>query len=158
MNGVIEMKLTVIVVAMIAITWLGALRASGGATADKGEQAVRDMERQYRDAVMRQDTTALGRLLADDFIATSSRGEVRDKAKEVADIGPSPDFKLEGFDLDDVSVRLFKDAAIVTGRSTLRVAFRGQRTTSVFRYTRVYVRRAGRWQAVAQQLTRVPQQ
>jgi ketosteroid isomerase-like protein len=124
---------------------------------NKAEQAIREIERLYRDAVMRQDVTAVGRILADDFIATSSRGELRDKAKEIDDIRPSPDFKMEAFDLDDIDVRSFGDTAVVTGRSTLRVAFKGQSNTSVFRYTRVYVKRKGRWQVVAQQLTRVPQ-
>jgi ketosteroid isomerase-like protein len=124
----------------------------------EGEQAVREMERMYRDAIMRQDVAAVGRILADDFIATSSRGEIRDKAKEIDDIRPSPDFRMEAFNLDDINVRLFGDTAIVTGRSTLQVAFRGRSNTSIFRYTRVYVRRNGLWQAVAQQLTRMPQQ
>jgi ketosteroid isomerase-like protein len=124
---------------------------------DEAEQAVREQERKYRDAVMKQDVAALGRILADDFVATSSRGEIRDKAKEIDDIKPSPDYKMEAFNLDDMSVRIFGDTAIVTGRSTLQVAFRGNSSTSVFRYTRVYVKRNGRWQAVAQQLTRMPQ-
>jgi len=105
-----------------------------------------------------KDVAAVSRILADDFIATSSRGEIRVKAKEIDDIRPSPDFKMEAFNLDDMNVRIFVDTAIVTGRSTLQVAFRGQSNTSVFRYTRVYVKRNGRWQAVAQQLTRMPQQ
>ena len=91
-------------------------------------------------------------------IATSSRGEIRDKTKEIADIKPSPDFKMEAFDLDDINVRIFGNTAVVNGRSTLRVAFQGRSGTGVFRYARVYVKRHGPWQAVAQQLTRVPQQ
>src|ERR1051325_7342254 len=97
------------------------------------EQTVRNREQKYRDAVMRQDVGAVGRILADDFIATSSRGEIRDKAKEIDDIKPTPDFKMEGFDLDDLDVRIFGDTAIVMGRSTLQVAFRGKSNTSVFR-------------------------
>lgn len=127
-------------------------------TVNEAEQAVREMERVYRDAVMQQDVATLGRILADDFIATSSRGEIREKAKEIDDIKPSPDYKMEAFNLDDMNVRIFGDTAIVTGRSTLQVAFKGQSNTSRFRYTRVYVKRNGRWQAVAQQLTRMPQQ
>lgn len=127
-------------------------------TSNKGERAVREMERVYRDAVMRQDVAAIGRILADDFVATSSRGEIRNKAKEIDDIRPSPDFKMEAFNLDDINIRLFGDIAVVTGRSTLEVAFKGLSSTSVFRYTRVYVKRNGRWQAVAQQLTRMAQQ
>jgi hypothetical protein len=64
-------------------------------TQGEAEKAVRRPEQAYRDALMQQDVPALGRILADDFIATSSRGEIRDKAKEIDDIKPSPDFKME---------------------------------------------------------------
>lgn len=47
--------------------------------------------------------------------------------------------------------------AVVTGRSVLKVRYQNQGSSSVFRYTRIYVKRQGRWQAIAQQLTHVPQ-
>lgn len=125
---------------------------------DTEEQAVKEKERAYRDALVRGDTAVISALLADDFVATSSRGEIRDKVKELDDMKPSPDYKTEGFDLDDINVRIFGETAIVTGRQTLKVAFRGQSNTSVFRYTRVYVKRNNGWRVVAQQLTRLPQQ
>ena len=153
------MKLILITAALVITVSLGVVgQTTRRGTLSEAEQAVRDLEHRYSDAVMRQDVAAIGNLLADDFVATSSRGQIRDKAKEIEDIKPSPDFKMEGFSLDDIDVRLFKDTAIVTGRSTLRVAFKGQSNTSAFRYTRVYVKRDGRWQVVAQQLTRLPQQ
>jgi ketosteroid isomerase-like protein len=126
--------------------------------ANNVEKAVMDLERSYRDAVAKQDVQALGRILAEDFIATSSRGEIRDKTKEIDDIKPSADYKMEDFSLEDIRVRVFGDTAIVTGRSILQVAFRGQSSTSNFRYTRVYVKRKGLWLVVSQQLTRLPQQ
>ena len=155
----IGMRLIPITAALVIMVSLGVVGQTRSRNASgEAEQAVRDLEHKYSDAVMRQDVAAIGNLLADDFVATSSRGEIRDKAKEIDDIKPSPDFKMEGFSLDDIEVRLFGDTAVVTGRSTLRVAFRGQSSTSAFRYTRVYVKRHGRWQVVAQQLTRLPQQ
>src|ERR1044071_4635583 len=127
-------------------------------TPGQAEQTVRDLEQKYRDAVMRQDVAAVSNLLADDFVATSSRGEIRDKAREVDDIRPTPEFKMEAFDLDDINVRACGGTAVVTGRSRLQVAFKGKSNTGLFRYTRVYVKRNGGWQVVAQQLTRLPQQ
>ena len=153
------MRLIPITAALLITVSLGIVgQTTRRNTLSEAEQAVRDLEHKYSDAVMRQDVAAVGNLLADDFVATSSRGEMRDKAKEIEDINPSPDFKMEGFSLDDIEVRLFSETAIVTGRSTLRVAFKGQSNRSAFRYTRVYVKRDGRWQVVAQQLTRLPQQ
>jgi ketosteroid isomerase-like protein len=122
----------------------------------RSEQAVRNLEHMYADAVRRQDVSVLERILADDFIATSSRGEVRNKSQEIDDIKPNPDYALEAFNLDDINVRIFRDTAIVTGRSTLKASYKGQSSTSGFRYTRVYAKRKGRWQVVSQQLTRMP--
>ena len=145
------------IISVITISISSFAQTTDRSTTNKAARAITEMERMYRDAVMRQDIVAIGRILADDFIATSSHGEIRDKAKEIDDIRPAPDFKVEAFNLDDINVRLFGNSAVVTGRSTLQVAFKGQSNTSVFRYTRVYVRRNGLWQAVAQQLTRMPE-
>lgn len=144
------------VVASVSLVALGQTVGKGGG--GKEERAVLELERAYDDAVERGDVAGVGRILADDFIATSSRGELRSKAAELDDMKPSPDYVMEGFNLDDINVRVFGGTAVATGRSTLKVAYKGQSNTSVFRYTRVYVKRKGQWRAVAQQLTRLPQQ
>lgn len=150
-----------IIISLFSVT-AGQTATRKAARMSKSEEAVRDAERSYAEAVLRQDVPTLERLLADDFIATSSRGEVRNKSQEIDDIKPSskpdPDYAMEDFKLDDVNVRIFGETAIVTGRSTLKVSYKGQSGTSLFRYTRVYAKRKGRWQVVAQQLTRLPQQ
>jgi ketosteroid isomerase-like protein len=130
------------------------------APVSRSERTIRDLERTYAEAVMRQDIKTLGSILADDFVATSSRAELRNKTQETDDIKPplkpDPDFAMEAFDLDQVNVRMFRDMSIVTGRSTLKVRYKGKSSTAMFRYTRVYARRKHRWEAVSQQLTRIP--
>ena len=74
----------------------------------------------------------LERILADDFIATSSRGEVRNKSREIDDIKPNPDYAMEAFNLDEMNVRIFGDTAIVTGRSTLKASYKGQSSPVCF--------------------------
>jgi len=108
--------------------------------------------------VLRQDVKELDRILAADFIATSGRGEVRNKAQEIDDLTPSSDYAIESFDVDNINVRLFGITDVVTGRSVLKVRYKNQSSSSVFRYTRIYVRRQGLWQAIAQHLTQVPLQ
>ena len=154
------MKSTLMVAMMVlgALAALGQTTGTGGGTESKDVRAVRSLERAYGEAVARGDLKGVAGILADDFVATSSRGEMRSRTAELEDMKPSPDFVMEGFDLDDINVRVFGKTAVVTGRSTLKVAYKGKSNTSVFRYTRVYVKRGGRWQAVAQQLTRLPQQ
>lgn len=161
MNRTERMKRLCLVAAMIvSLTSFAAGQATlkKSASMSRSEQAVRSLERTYAEAVMRQDVSTLERILADDFIATSSRGEVRNKSQEMDDIKPNPDYAMEAFNLDDVKVRIFGDTAIVTGRSTLKASYKGRSSTSLFRYTRVYAKRKGKWQVVSQQLTRIPQQ
>jgi ketosteroid isomerase-like protein len=148
----------VVMMAVGSLAALGQTAGKGGGPDGKDARAVLGLEHAYADAIAGSDPAGVARILADDFVATSSRGEMRSKAAELDDMKPSPDYVMEGFNLDDINVRVFGSTAVATGRSTLKVAYKGQSNTSVFRYTRVYVKRRGRWQAVAQQLTRLPQQ
>ena len=61
---------------------------------------------------------------------------------------------MERLDIDDIAVRAFGDTAVVTGRTT--AATGGPSPVSVtLRFTDVFIRRAGRWQAVASHATRL---
>lgn len=154
MNRAFAIAVFLIASSSVALTQVASPKKSSGNIA---EQALKRNEASYAEAVKRQDTLALSTLLADDFVAISSRGEVRNKAQEIDDIKASPDFSVEAFDLDDLNMRIFKGTAVVTGRSKLEVTYKGQRSTTRFRYTRVYLKRKSRWQLIAQQLTRIPQ-
>ena len=64
----------------------------------------------------------------------------------------SPSF-LDAHEFDEISLRIFGDAAIVTGRLTGERQDSGGTFHLQQRYTRVYVKRGNRWQAVATQVT-----
>ena len=153
----IIMKRTAIAVVLIATSSMAESQAKKETSLSRAERGVKEVELKYSEAIKQQDTVALNEILADDFVAISSRGEVRTKRQETDDIKGSSDFQLVGFELDDLKVRVFRDTAVVTGRSTLRIIYKGQNNTSQFRYTRVYTRRKSGWQVVAQQLTRTSQ-
>jgi len=121
------------------------------------EQVVKQLENELINAQMRADTTVFGRILADDFTGTNAFGTVANKA-EVLNLYKAGSIKRELVNLDDVNVRIYGDTAVVTGRATLKGQFTGQDTSGKFRYTRVYVKRNGRWQVVAWQATRIAQQ
>ena len=62
---------------------------------------------------------------------------------------PGEDLRVE-----DLSVRAFGDAAVVTGRTTVTTGGANP-STLMLRFTDVFVRRAGRWQVVASHATRL---
>ena len=112
---------------------------------------VEKLERELFDAYQRRDLSGLDRILDDDYVFIAPNGQVR--TKEAVRNFSWPQY--ERLDVDEIRVRVYGEAAIVTARVTLQ----GQRdkddVTGVYRNTRVYVRQRGKWRAVSGQSTRV---
>jgi hypothetical protein len=53
-------------------------------------------------------------------------------------------------------VRVLGEAAVVTGRITVKAAYKGQDISGSYRFTDVFARNGGRWVCVASQSTMVP--
>jgi Domain of unknown function (DUF4440) len=57
--------------------------------------------------------------------------------------------KFDRYDTSDVRVRVYGDAAVVTGRVERARNLSGRVVDDDWRFTKVYVRRDGQWQVVA---------
>ena len=53
------------------------------------------------------------------------------------------------YDISDLRIRVFGDAAVVTGRLQRTRTLNGQAKEDDWRFTKVYIRRGGQWQVVA---------
>jgi ketosteroid isomerase-like protein len=113
------------------------------------------IEDQWATAVERQDAAAFERLAAEDFRFIDENGRVFNRAQYIADRSHNPD-NAESAVQDEIEVRQYGDVALATGRSIIHGTRDGARFVYRFRWTSVYVRRAGRWQAVSGQLTALP--
>jgi ketosteroid isomerase-like protein len=113
------------------------------------------IENQWATAIERQDAAAFERLASEDFRFIDENGRVLNRAQYIADRSHNPD-NVESAVQDEIEVRQYGDAAIATGRSTLHGTRDGAPFVYRFRWTDVYVRRAGRWQPVSAQLTALP--
>ena len=126
------------------------------AAVDSGEQEIIreivDIERQTKEATLRRDADFPQRMLADDYVAISPLGQVTTK-KEAVSARRSGQLRYENIDVSDMVVRLYGDTAIVTARADVKGHQLGEDFSGPYRYTRVWVRRAGRWQAVSYQAT-----
>jgi ketosteroid isomerase-like protein len=123
---------------------------------DSVEQAVMQMEEALRVAVSKSDTKAYGRIVGDDYVYTNQDALVRTKAQVMSDYD-SGSLKYESLKFDEIKVHAYGDTAVVTGRQTVKAQDNGKDISGQFRYTRVYVKRQGRWQLVATQVTRIPE-
>ncbi len=128
------------------------LVAQGSVASSTPEDSVRAVELARRQALLQGDTVALSRLVAEDFIEISRLGTVRTKADNLRDIATG-NLKLTSVRYDSLTVRIYGDVAVLQGIADNAGTLRGFPFSGKIRYTRVFVRRSGRWQAVAMQQT-----
>jgi len=112
------------------------------------EQVIRKLDNERIQAQIHADAAALERIYADDFIGVGPSGTVRTKPQVISDF-TSGDLKFRSITTDDVRVRVYGDAAVETGRSTMEGQDKGKGVPHDTRFTRVWVRQQGRWRLVA---------
>ena len=113
------------------------------------EEEIKKAEAERSTAQVRGDASKLDELLASEFMEVNAAGQIRTKQENI-DGHKSGQTHWERFDLDDLSVRVYGETAVVTGRSTRKGTFAGRDISGRSRYTRYYIRRQGRWQAIFQ--------
>jgi uncharacterized protein (TIGR02246 family) len=112
------------------------------------EQAVQQQDQERIRAQINADTVALRRVYADDFLGIGPTGVVRNKAEVIADFTTHA-LTYQSITTAEVRVRVYGNAAVQTGRSTMVGQDRGKAVPRENRFTRVWVMTDGRWQLVA---------
>jgi ketosteroid isomerase-like protein len=90
------------------------------------------------------DAAALDGYLSDDFVGVGPLGFTLSK-QDWLTRHRTGDLTYETFQLAEVQVRAYGDAAVVTARQTGKGAYRGQPVPSDLRATVVLVQRSGGW-------------
>jgi ketosteroid isomerase-like protein len=123
---------------------------------DTGDQStireIVDMERQAREASLRRDPEFPQRTLAEDYVAITPLGQVTTK-RDTLSARRSGQLRYDTIDVSDMVVRVYGDTAVVTARADVKGHQLGEDFSGPYRYTRVWVRRTGHWQAVSYQAT-----
>ena len=112
------------------------------------------LETARNEAIVHGDAAALERMTSDDYTFITLRGELRTKAEIVKGFSTGA-FKYGSREISDLNMRVYGDAAVVTGRSSQKGSENGTDYSGDYRFTRVYVRQNGRWLSVALQATLV---
>ncbi|HZS04453.1 MAG TPA: nuclear transport factor 2 family protein [Blastocatellia bacterium] len=112
------------------------------------ERELKQLEREWDDAIVQKDLAALKRILSDDFVFIDEAGGINRKADIIAAI-ESPDLAIEPFETEDVVVRVYGDTAILTGHFRQKGKYKGRSFAAHYRYTDVYVRQKEGWKAVS---------
>jgi FKBP-type peptidyl-prolyl cis-trans isomerase FkpA len=112
-----------------------------------------ELEKQWCEAYKKRDSAALHNLLADDFIFTDEDGRTYDKARYIQAV--TQVISVESYSLEDLTTRVSGLAGIVAGRWTGTLKIDGKDGSGSFRFTDTFVKRQGRWQALASQDTKM---
>jgi ketosteroid isomerase-like protein len=120
-------------------------------------QSLERLEEQWLGIYVTHDLSLLERILAPDFVATLADGAMRGKREHIAAY-PADFEAFASVVASETQVRVFSpELAAVTGLYT--ATFRhpvGKESSGRYRYTDVWILRAGAWQCVATQETQVP--
>jgi ketosteroid isomerase-like protein len=161
MNGIVLVLLNMLVPSLSVEAELSdgrkpAARESGP-TDDKAQSdVIKKLENDRLEAGVRKDVDAISLATAEDYMQIDSEGDVLNKAATLQRIRSSY-AQLQANPVDDMVVRVYGNTALVTARATPKGTIDGKSTLAPIRYTRVYVKRDGRWQVVLFQQTRVAQ-
>jgi ketosteroid isomerase-like protein len=114
------------------------------------------LEQVWNNAHVHGDAAALDSLWADDLIVSVPRMKVltRIDALEVARSGR---MQFDRYETSDLRVRVYGDAAVVTGRLHRARKIGGNVLDDRWLFTKVYVRQQGRWRVVAFHASDAPQ-
>jgi len=142
---------------VIALAVAAQAQAPAQTRAGKDEQELIDLENDWLQAFFKNDGAFADRFLADDYMGTDEHGDVKTKAQEIAEIRAGAHLSTSGV-LDNIRVRVYGDAAVVTGRRIMKGLFQGKEFRSPYLWTDIFIKHGGRWQCVASHVSKaIPQ-
>ena len=138
-----------------AVLWSAAQKAHAQGAL---EQKAARFEHEWARASVKGDAAAIERLEAPDFTFTDSNGNVTGRADDIKDL-KTGNFRAEAIDLNGLKVRVYGNAAVITGRATLKnCKWHGKDISGDYRFTDVWANANGNWQIVASQSAAVAKQ
>jgi len=137
---------------------LGGCASGAGGGRGGGEAVAAALAAQaqaWDEAIVRKDRAAIAGNMADDFRQIRGNGDVVDRATFLADI-TDPRLEIDPYTVEDFSIRLYGDVALLCGRTRMTGRYDGEPFVSHYRYIDVYVRAGSEWRVASVQITRLP--
>jgi ketosteroid isomerase-like protein len=132
-----------------------ALAVGSVAIAQSVEQQVTKLENDWVKAMIAKDYAVLDRALADDYTDSGDPdGSVHTKSDMVSAL-KSGQIAISSYKYADLKVRVYGNAAIVTGLQTFVSTFKGKDDSGTFRFTDTWIKKGDSWQCVVEHSSRV---
>jgi uncharacterized protein (TIGR02246 family) len=116
---------------------------------------LREIQQELSAAWIARDRAAIERLIAPDWSVTHVTGQRMTRDEVFRTMLESDATQMTASTADEIDVRVFGDAAVVTGRTHAEGTQSGAPFDIRLRFTDVFVRRDDRWQAVASHATQI---
>ena len=139
---------------VLAVAWAVTASGSQARPVRSDQEILIELEQGWNAAFYRKDVRFIEDILAEEFIATYDDGSRGDKTKELT-LAAEFNQQIDSSTLDDFTVKIYGDTAVVWFSLHLVGPSQGRRLEMSYRYVDVFVLRAGRWQCVATQSTKV---
>jgi ketosteroid isomerase-like protein len=135
---------------LLPLTSTKTIAAAPHRTADDAD-VVREIERleqQLVTAIEAKDLATYQRLVAEDYVAVTAAGEqTRAQTLETYRSGA---LSLPGLKIAEIKVHVYGDTATISARTDGDRVENGKTVPNRVRYLRIWMKRKGQWQAIAQ--------
>jgi len=119
------------------------------------KRAITALAKQYGAAYLARDARALDQILDDDWtLITAGCGDEVYKAGQLRDLRNGA-LKVDSIRDSEVRVRVYGDAAVVTGKRVSKVTFKGRDVSDVTRFSQFYALVDKGWRCVSTQVTSI---
>lgn len=139
---------------LLAMAWAVTASAGQERPVRSDQQILVELEQRWNIAFDRKDLKFIENVLADEFMVTYADGSRADRTKELA-LAAEFNQQIDSRTLDEFAVKVYGDTAVVWFTQHLIGPSQGRPLALTFRYVDMFVMRAGRWQCVASQSTKV---
>jgi ketosteroid isomerase-like protein len=141
--------LSVAVLSTVIAVALGIPKTSSAQTTrDADVHELERLETVWNEAHEHGDADALEKLWADDMEVAVPKMPVLTKA-DALKFARSGRMKFLSYRTSEIRVRVYDNAAVVTGRMQRTRSMNGQEMSDDWRFTKTYVRESGRWRVVS---------
>jgi ketosteroid isomerase-like protein len=127
--------------------------AASSVFAQDVQEQLKKMEMDRAAAVVKADVATLDKTTSDDYVLINMNGRMTGKSEMIAGF-KSGQSKLTSEELSDLKVRVYGNTAVITGKADVKGTLGGTDATGQILFTRVWVKKDGRWQSTSLQQTR----
>lgn len=122
---------------------------------NSAEEQIKALQKQLNEALIKRDIRTLDRLYSDDYVSMSVSSGNANK-QQLLDAVRSGEARFDTIETTDQKVRVYGDTAVATGTSKTKSHSKAKGDVNgEQQFTRVWVKRDGRWQSVSFQSTPV---